>query len=213
VNPSFHPTFASSRRHTTVYQRGGKFHSGTSHCFLPSKVSRAATLPSLHCQLRRFRNKYLDEAETLPVYIWYVATRPSRELMGGLLSLHIRIMKILEHNRSLGTLAFEIWALTPWARGTWPHCVLWQHVSFDTTLGSMWLARNPLSLVHRHMWRDSFTDHSRAAMNSIKTHNNLLSNYKSNLPYLFVTSQILHFRHVERQHSAFIIVHIGLLIT
>jgi hypothetical protein len=52
-------------------------------------------------------------------------------------------------------------------------------------------------------------------MNSIKTHNFLFSNYKLNLPlnlpYLFVTSQNLHLRHVERQQSAFIIIHIDLL--
>ena len=50
-------------------------------------------------------------------------------------------------------------------------------------------------------------------MNSINTHSVvLLSNYKLNFPYLFLTSQILRFRHVERQQSAFIIVHIGLLL-
>jgi hypothetical protein len=26
------------------------------------------------CQLERFRNEYLDEAESMPVYIWNVAT-------------------------------------------------------------------------------------------------------------------------------------------
>lgn len=46
------------------------------------------------CQLRRFRNEYLDEAEALPVYIWNVATWPFRELTEGLLSPRPDIEKI-----------------------------------------------------------------------------------------------------------------------
>ena len=46
------------------------------------------------CQLRRFRNKYLDEAEVLPVYIWNVAAWLSRDLPGGLLSPRPHIEKI-----------------------------------------------------------------------------------------------------------------------
>lgn len=60
--------------------------SGISHRFftLGDLSDHYPTITS--CQLRHFRNEYLDEAEALPVCIWDFYMARSRELMGGLLS-------------------------------------------------------------------------------------------------------------------------------
>lgn len=60
----------------------------------------------------------------------------------------------------------EIWSQTHQARGTWPHCVLWQMcplIPHSVPCGSL------AALCCLGIATCGFTDHSRAAMNSIKS--------------------------------------------